>query len=129
MADGVHVPLIPFEEIAGKSGTGLFWQKVVPKLNIGVIWSVISITMVVSVAHCPASGTNLQAVFPSKAVEIVAGIQLPEMPLYDEFGNSGGMLFRHNCWMVANEGTIDLLKTTFTESSTEHPFILLVPRM
>jgi hypothetical protein len=48
MAEGFHVPVIPFVEVAGKVGAKEFWQSGPIWLNVGVI-SVID--MIVTVAE------------------------------------------------------------------------------
>ena len=58
---GLHVPVIAgiFVELVGNTGGMLFWQSGPIALKVGVIVSGTSITMVMLVAHCPASGVNV----------------------------------------------------------------------
>ena len=59
--DGLHVPVIPFVDVAGYVGTVPPEQivSVVPKLNVGVTFGVTVTVNVVVVAHCPAVGVNV----------------------------------------------------------------------
>lgn len=60
-ADGLQVPVIPFVEVVGKLGTVAPAQidKVVPKVNVGVIFVLTVTVNVAVVAHCPAVGVNV----------------------------------------------------------------------
>lgn len=58
---GLHVPLMPLLEAAGKTGT-LPPEQIVselPKLNVGVTFGLTITLKLVVVAHCPAAGVNV----------------------------------------------------------------------
>ena len=59
--DGVHVPLIALSDAVGSVGTVPPAQmvKVVPKLNVGVMFGVTVTVNVVDTAHCPAVCVNV----------------------------------------------------------------------
>ena len=48
---GLQVPLIPLVEADGNDGAALFWQRGPTCANAGVIWLVITISMVAVLAH------------------------------------------------------------------------------
>ena len=59
--DGLHVPVIPFVELAGSVGTDAPAQivKLVPKLNAGVMLGLTVTENDAFVAHCPAVGVKV----------------------------------------------------------------------
>ena len=58
---GLHVPLMPFSDVAGNVGAPDPAQMVmdVPKLNVGVTTGWTVIVNVVVTAHCPAAGVKV----------------------------------------------------------------------
>jgi len=58
---GLHVPVIPSKDVVVKVGTDPPEQifRLVPKLNVGVIFGLTVTSNVVGVAHCPAVGVNV----------------------------------------------------------------------
>ena len=58
---GLHVPVIPFSEVAGKLGTEPLAQIVseVPKSKVGVMFGLTVTVNVVGVAHKPAVGVKV----------------------------------------------------------------------
>jgi hypothetical protein len=58
---GLQVPVIPFEDVAGKDGTTPPEQivSVVPKLNDGVTFGFTVTVNVAATAHSPAEGVNV----------------------------------------------------------------------
>ena len=58
---GLHVPVMPFEDIFGKAGTEPPAQifNEVPKPNVGVMFGVTVTLKVTGTAHCPAPGVNV----------------------------------------------------------------------
>lgn len=58
---GLHVPVMPFVDVAGRVGAVPAKQIVcaVPKLNVGVIFGFTVTVNVVVVAHNPAAGVNV----------------------------------------------------------------------
>jgi hypothetical protein len=61
ISEGFHVPVMPFTEVAGKTGADdpAHIAIVVPKLKIGVIIGFTVTDKLVEVAHWPASGVNV----------------------------------------------------------------------
>jgi hypothetical protein len=59
--EGLHVPVIPFADVVGRVGTVPPAQitRVVPKLNVGVIFGLTVTVKVAVVAHGPAAGVNV----------------------------------------------------------------------
>ena len=55
------MPVIPFVDEVGKAGTlaPLQIDRLVPKLNVGVIFGLTVTANVVVVAHCPGRGVNV----------------------------------------------------------------------
>lgn len=58
---GFHVPLTPFVDVAGNTGTPAPAQMVseLPKAKEGVMFGFTVTVKVVVVAHCPAVGVNV----------------------------------------------------------------------
>ena len=61
MTAWLQLPVIPFMEVVGKPGTAAPAQidKLVPKLNVGVMFGVTVSVNDVVVAHWPAVGVNV----------------------------------------------------------------------
>ena len=61
IAEGLHVPVIPFVEVIDNAGTVAPAQIVrfAPKLNVGVIFGLTVTVNVVPVAHWPAFGVKV----------------------------------------------------------------------
>ena len=59
--EGLHVPVIEFDDIVGKLGTVAPAQivKLVPKLKVGVTFGLTITVYVAPVAHCPGKGVNV----------------------------------------------------------------------
>ena len=59
--DGLHVPVIPFVDVAGRVGTDPPAQmdKLEPKLNVGVTMGLTVTANDALVAHSPAVGVNV----------------------------------------------------------------------
>ena len=90
---GVHVPLIPFKEVAGNAGGVEFWHKGPITLKVGPICDVTTTFIVADVPHCPVAGVNVWVVVPTAEVLIVAGLQVPATPFVDVPGSVGATLF------------------------------------
>ena len=58
------------------------------------------------IAHCPAAGVNVYVVGPAVAVLMVAGLQVPVIPLLDVVGNAGALEFWHSGAIAVNDGVI-----------------------
>jgi hypothetical protein len=80
---GLHVPVIPLVDVVGKTGAVAPLQNVGIAANVGVTLVVIVTLIVVLVAHCPAVGVKVYTVVPRAAVDIVAGLHVPEIPFVD----------------------------------------------
>ena len=61
IVEGLHTPVIPFNELVGKGGTLLPAQKLNtgPKANIGTIFGVTVTVNVVGEAHTPLLGVKV----------------------------------------------------------------------
>ncbi len=90
---GLHVPVIPLLDVVGNAGTTPPLQivRVVPKLNVGVIFGFTVTINVVDVAHSPAFGVKVYV--PLAVLLTVAGFQVPLIPFEDLVGNTGAVLF------------------------------------
>ena len=53
--DGFHVPVIPSSDTNGKVGGIEFWHSGPIWVKVGVIWVVMIIDIVVTIAHCDGS--------------------------------------------------------------------------
>lgn len=56
---GLHVPVMPFEDVVGNAGAVVFWQNGPSCVNVGTAPLEITTVMVVLFPHCPASGVNV----------------------------------------------------------------------
>jgi hypothetical protein len=58
---GLHVPVIPFDDVPGNDGTEPPAQidRDVPKANVGLMFGLTVTVNVVETAHCPADGVNV----------------------------------------------------------------------
>ena len=61
ITDGLHVPLIPLEDVVGNVGTVAPAQidKDVPKLNVGVMFGFTVTFIVTGIPHWPGAGVNV----------------------------------------------------------------------
>ena len=56
---GLQVPFIPLMDEDGKEGAVLFWHNGPIAVKVGVIWLLITISIVAIAPHCPAAGVNV----------------------------------------------------------------------
>jgi hypothetical protein len=84
---GDQVPVMPLLDIAGNTGAAELRQSEPNGLNVGVIIGLTVTSIVVVVAHWPASGVNVYV--PLAVLLTAAGDQVPVMPLVDVVGNVG----------------------------------------
>jgi hypothetical protein len=86
--EGLHVPLIPFVEVVGKTGATEPVHIGGTGSNNGMIPPAVTVTVNVAVdAHCPAVGVN---VYVAVAVLLtVEGLHVPLIPFVDVDGNTG----------------------------------------
>ena len=92
IVDGLHVPFIPLFDVPGSVGAVLFWHKGPICVNVGVNWTVITISIVTGTAQ-PAEGVKVYVVVPAVDVLIVEGLHVPLIPLVDDVANDGAVLF------------------------------------
>ena len=62
-------------------------------MNVGVTWVLITTSIVVTAPHWPAFGVKVYVVVPLVDVLIIAGFQVPVIPLFDVVGNAGAVAF------------------------------------
>jgi hypothetical protein len=86
---GLHVPVMPLEEVVDNAGTVPPEQIVseVPKANTGIVLAFTVTVKVAVVAHCPADGVNVYV--PDAVLLTVAGLQVPVIPLVDVVVSAG----------------------------------------
>ena len=83
---GDHVPVIPLFEVVGKADKVDPEQIVATCVNVGASFGVTSIVIVAGVAHWPNAGIKVYTVVE---VLLIAGAQIPVIPLFDIVGNAG----------------------------------------
>jgi hypothetical protein len=104
---GDQVPVIPLIDVAGNTGAAVPEQIGAIVAKVGVTPGIIVISSVVTaVAHCPAAGVKVYVVVPVIVVLIVAGLQVPLIPLLDVAGNAGATEFTQSGPMIVNTGEI-----------------------
>lgn len=86
------MPLIPLSEVVARVGTVPPAQIVsaVPKLKLGITVGFTVTVKVNAFAHCPAVGVNTYV--PECWLSIVAGLQVPLIPLVDVAGKATGVV-------------------------------------
>ena len=57
--DGFHVPVIPFADLSGKACAVVFCQTEPIAANKGVTGLVMVMSIVSTIAHCPAAGVKV----------------------------------------------------------------------
>jgi hypothetical protein len=87
--DGTHIPDIPFVEVGGNTGTipPLQITRLVPKLNVGIIFGLTVTANVAFDEHWPASGVNVYV--PEFKLSTTAGVHFPAIPFCDVVGKVG----------------------------------------
>jgi len=88
---GLQLPVIPFSETVGRAGGTELKHNGPTGAKVGAITSVMLTDMVTSDPHCPASGLNVYGVLPNVVISITEGVQVPVIPLFEMFGNAGGV--------------------------------------
>ncbi len=56
---GLHVPAMPFVDVAGNEGGVEFWHKGPIGSNVGATWEVTITLIVADVPHCPPEGVKV----------------------------------------------------------------------
>lgn len=104
---GDQVPVIPLIDVAGNTGEAVPEQIGAIVAKVGVTPGIIVISNVdTAVAHCPAAGVKVYVEVPVTVVLMVAGLQVPVMPLFDVAGNTGATAFTQSGPMIVNTGEI-----------------------
>src|SRR5512133_227482 len=88
---GFQVPVVPLDDMPGSNGAVAPWQSGPIAAKVGVTEFVTSTFNVAVEAHCPAEGVMVYVVVPIAAVLIVAGFQVPVVPLDDMPGSAGAI--------------------------------------
>lgn len=112
------MPATPLFDIAGNAGTVSPSQKLVAKLNVGVVRGVTVILIVTGIAHCPAAGVNVYD--PLAVLLTVAGFHVPVIPLLDVVANIGAVVPEQKGATAENAGTI----TGFVKITPENKFVV-----
>ena len=114
---GFQVPVIPLLEVVFNSGALSPSQIVVIIVNVGEIFGVIVTFIVVTIAHCPASGVN---VYDAEIVLlIVDGFQVPVIPLLEVEFKIGAVSPEQIGVIVSNTGVI-MSTITFIDVVVAH---------
>src|SRR5215218_2836610 len=120
MLAGLHEPVIPLEELLGRAGAVLPWQRGPTALKVGVTRGSIVIERVAVVAHCPAVGVNVYTVVPAVAVLMLAGLHEPVIPLEDDAGRAGAVLPWQRGPIALKVGVIKGLTVTLNVAVVAH---------
>jgi len=86
---GDQLPVTPLLDVVGSAGMLLPLQYALTALNVGMTFELMVMVRVMLEAHCPTLGVNVYVVV---AWLLIAGDQLPVMPLVDVFGRGGIVL-------------------------------------
>ena len=100
-------------EAVGRMGATAPVQMAEAIVNVGVTSGSTVTDKLTGPAHCPAPGVNVKVAFPAKVVLIVAGVQVPVMPLAETAGSAGALLFWQSGPIWAKVGTITGLTAIF----------------
>jgi len=84
LSAGAQVPVIPLLDVVGNGFNVPPEQMDATAVNVGVIFGLTVIVIVVVVAHCPAAGVKVYVVV---AVLLSAGAHVPVIPLLEVVGN------------------------------------------
>ena len=103
--EGFQVPVIPFMEVDGNTGTPAPAQMLSadPKLKLGVDKGLTVIFLVIVIPHRPAVGVKVYV--PDAWLSITDGLQVPVIPFFDVVGNTGGVEPAHIAGKELNVGT------------------------
>jgi hypothetical protein len=86
---GLHVPVIPLIDVVGIAPGAAPTQYGPNAVNVGVIVA-FTVTLIVVVVAQPEDGVKVNVVEPTPEVLIVAGFQVPVIPLIDVVGKAPG---------------------------------------
>jgi hypothetical protein len=116
---GVHVPLIPLIEVVGNGVSASPAQIGPTGANVGIMRGVTVKLSVVLKAHSPALGVKVKVKMPGVVV-LMEGLQVPEMPLSEDEGNTGATLPWHTSGRLLKVGVSFGLMTMASVSVVAH---------
>lgn len=99
---GLHVPVIPFEDVVGNTGTVPPAQivRVVPNGKVGGIFGLMVMVNVEDNAHNPAVGVKVYTA--EFWLSVIAGFHVPVIPFDDVVGRTGSVPPAHIVSEVPN---------------------------
>ncbi len=102
---GLHVPVIPFVEVLGKTGTVPLLQitRLVPNGKEGVVLGVTVIVILIGNPHVFGAGVNVYV--PEVILFTTAGLHVPAIPLLETGGKVGAVVPAQNGGIGVNVGT------------------------
>ena len=115
---GLQVPVILLVDTPGNNGAVEFWHSGPIWVNVGVIWLVITISIVTAAAHWPAVGVNVYV--PLAVMLITAGLHVPVILLLEVVGSTGAVLFWHSGPICVNTGVTFGLTVTVNVAVVAH---------
>jgi len=113
IAEGLHVPVMPFVDVVGKVAGVAPTQYGPSAVNAGVVFVLTTTFMVVTLAHCPAVGVKVYVVVPALAVLIAEGDHVPVMLFVDVVAKVAGVAPTQYGPSAVNAGVVFALTTTF----------------
>ena len=117
---GLHVPLIPLVELAGKVGAVVPLQKAGIAAKVGVVGVVTVVVKVAVVAHCPAVGVKVYV--PPVVLLIVAGLHVPVIAgvLVELAGNIGAVVPLQKAGIAAKVGVVGVVTVVVKVAVVAH---------
>jgi len=115
---GDQVPVIPLSDVDGNTGAAVPEQIGAITAKVGVKVGVIVTSIVVVVAHWPASGVNVYV--PLTVLFTTAGDQVPVIPLSDIVGSTGAAVPEQIGAMAAKVGVMFGLIVTSIVAAVAH---------
>ena len=119
---GVHVPLIPFNEVVGKAAMIVPAQTAGTGVNVGAVAGLTVMVRVVLAAHCPASGVNVYVVV---VVLFKAGAHVPVIPFKEVAGKAAMIVPAQTAATGLKVGTIaapEKVEIVVANGVLVHPF-------
>ena len=104
MVAGLHVPVIPLVDVVSNTGATDPAQNAGIAAKVGVIGLVISTVIVVGTPQVAPVGVKVYVVEPSAEVLMVAGDQVPVIPLLEVSGKVGAVVFRQIAPIASKAG-------------------------
>jgi hypothetical protein len=116
--EGLHVPVIPFVDVAGRTGGVDPLQIAVTGANVGTAgWLTVTVRVVVF-AHCPVAGVNVYV--PDAVLLTIAGFHVPVIPFVDVVGSTGDADPLQMAVTGANVGVAGAITVTFSVVIAAH---------